>query len=145
LSRELPQIADAVKDAIHSGLFSTPITAVRTQNPEFTREDLVGLRCVVVPVAVRPRPLSRRLSEYDYDIHVGLFAPLVSDANAEFDAYYGLSEEVEALFRRKRLVGYPRAAWVGSSWRNTEAYRPNLVREAKVVGVVLVLTFRVVR
>jgi hypothetical protein len=145
MTPELPQIADAVLLAINAAGLSQSVSAQRTQNPEFAKEELVAPRCLVVPVSARSKPLTRSMSEYDYDVHVGLFAPVVSDANAEFDAYYSLSEEVEALFARKRLAGYPRAAWVGSAWRNGEAYRANLVRDAKIVAVVLVLTFRTVR
>jgi hypothetical protein len=142
---ELSQIADAVLLAINAAGLSQPLTAVRTQNPESAVEALVAPRCLVVPVSVRSKPLTRNLSEYDNDVHVGLFAPVVTDANAEFDAYLSLSQEVEALFARKRLAGYQPAAHVGSAWRNGEAYRANLFREAKIVAVVLVLTFRTVR
>jgi hypothetical protein len=142
---ELGDIADAVAATIN--MAAVGVTAERTQDPTFPRDQLVGAKCLVVPVAVESRPISRSLSEYDTDIHVGVFGPLVNQANrnAEFDFYYAIAERIEALFTRRRLATYPAAAWVRSARRNREAYSQGLVHNEDAVGVVLVLTFRTVR
>ena len=65
MSSELGQIADAVLLAVNAAQLSQPIAAVRTQNPDFPREELVAMRCLVVPVAVRSRPLAQALAGSD--------------------------------------------------------------------------------
>ncbi len=111
----ITSIADAVTDRLNAGSFSQAFTAERHYQPQFDLADLETLRVSVVPRSLSISGSSRRQSQYDALIDIGIQKRLIADGDekAQVDALLDLVEEIADHLRFERLATMPEAVWVG--------------------------------
>ena len=110
-------IADAVASRLNAGTFSMPFTAARSFQPSFGLAELESLRVSVVPRASAITSASRKQSQYDCSIDIGIQQRLQpsepSHEQGQIDALLDLVEEIVDHLRFERLADFPDAAWAG--------------------------------
>jgi hypothetical protein len=142
-------IADAVVDRLNAGSFSIPVTAVRHHQPTFDLADLETLRVSVVPRSLTVTGASRRQSQFDALIDIGVqkrLAPAPSsagDEDAEIDALLDLVEELADNLRFERLPTVPEAVWVGVAQEPVVAAEH--LEQHRQFTSILTVTYRVLR
>jgi len=139
-------IADAVTDRLNAGSFSQPFTAERLYQPTFDLADLATLRVSVVPRSLTITGASRRMSQYEAQIDIGIQRRLTADPaddESEIDDLMGLVEEIADHLRFERLAGAPEAVWVGVAQEPLVATEH--LEEHRQFTSVLSVTYRVLR
>lgn len=142
-------IADAVVDRLNAASFSMPVTAVRHHQPTFDLADLETLRVSVVPRSLTVTGASRRQSQYDALIDIGVqkrLAPApgsAGDEDAEIDALLDLVEEMADHLRFERLPTVPEAVWVGVAQEPVVAAEH--LEQHRQFTSILTVTYRVLR
>jgi hypothetical protein len=142
-------IADAVVDRLNAGSFSMAVTAVRHHQPTFDLADLETLRVSVVPRSLTVIGASRRQSQYDALIDIGVqkrLAPApgsAGDEDAEIDALLDLVEELADHLRFERLPTVPEAVWVGVAQEPVVAAEH--LEQHRQFTSILTVTYRVLR
>lgn len=142
-------IADAVVDRLNAGSFSMPVTAVRHHQPTFDLANLETLRVSVVPRSLTVIGASRRQSQYDVLIDIGVqkrLAPApgsAGDEDAEIDALLDLVEELADHVRFERLPTVPEAVWVGVAQEPVVAAEH--LEQHRQFTSILTVTYRVLR
>lgn len=111
----ITSIADAVTDRLNAGSFSQSFTAERHYQPQFDLAELETLKVSVVPRSLTVSGSSRRQSQYDALVDIGVQKRLSADGDekAQVDALLDLVEEIADHLRFERLPGLPEAVWVG--------------------------------
>lgn len=137
------QTADAVTDAINTASLGMPVVATRYYVPNFDLRDMTQLRVSVVPRGLTITPVARKLLAYDPHIDVAVQKKFTTGDAAEIDPLRHLVEEIDDLFRLKRLAGFPEAGWIKTEYR--AIYSAEHFQELKTFTSVLTLTFRVMR
>jgi len=142
-------IADAVVDRLNAGSYSMPVTAVRHHQPTFEFAELESLRVSVVPRSLTITGASRRQSQYDALIDIGVqkrLAPApgsAGDEDAEIDALLDLVEELADHLRFERLPTVPEAVWVGVAQEPVVAAEH--LEQHRQFTSILTVTYRVLR
>ena len=110
-------IANAVVASLNAASFSMPFTAERHFQPSFGLAELETLRVSVVPRAAAITSASRKQSQYDCSIDIGIQQRLQptepSHEQGQIDALLDLVEEIVDHLRFERLADFPDAAWAG--------------------------------
>lgn len=144
-------IADAVVARLNAGSFSQSFTAERHYQPVFDLADLETLRVSVVPRSLVIVGASRRQSQYDAQIDVGVQKrlspapgnPGADDDRTQIDALLDLAEEITDYLRFERLPEAPEAVWVGVAQEPVVAAEH--LEQHRQLTTVLTLTYRVLR
>ena len=142
------QIADAVTAALNAATLSQSFTAVRHYLPEFDLKEMEALHVSVVPAELDEEMADRTRDRAEYKIHVAVQKRVAKqdppglDTHA-IDALMQLVEEIDDLFRHKRLAGYEQAHWAKTE--NKPIYDPKHLKEHGQFTSLLVFTFRVTR
>lgn len=137
----IAQVADAVKDTINNASLSQPVTATRTYHPQFELSEMLELHVTVVPRQIDSALVARNRSSVDVTVDVGVQKRFDKGDAAEIDPLVHLLEEIEDLFRGKRLAEMPDAVWVSSDF--TVVAAPEHWQQQRQFTSVLALTFRV--
>jgi hypothetical protein len=142
------QIADAVTAALNAATLSQPFTAVRHYLPEFDLKEMETLHVSVVPAELDEETADRTRDRAEYKIHVAVQKRVAKQDppgidTAAIDALMQLVEEIDDLFRHKRLAGYEQAHWAKTE--NKPIYDPKHLKEHGQFTSLLVFTFRVTR
>jgi hypothetical protein len=110
-------IADSVVASLNAGTFSMSFTAERHFQPSFGLADLEELRVSVVPRAAAITSASRKQSQYDCSIDIGIQQRLQpsepSHEQGQIAALLDFVEELVDHLRFARLTDFPDAAWAG--------------------------------
>jgi len=136
-------IADAVAgelNAAPAGTFDLAFTAVRRVLPEFELSDLAELQVSVVPKAVEISGSTRSVSQWDYQIDIGVQKKLGQDLDTEVATLCGLMDAIADYLRRRALSAAPHAAWV--RMQNDPVYAPDHLAEQRTFTSVLTVTYR---
>lgn len=139
-------IADAVVARLNAGSFSENFTAERHYQPSFDLTDLETLRVSVVPRSLAILGASRRQSQYDAQIDIGIQKRLSaepSDDQAEIDALLTLAEEIADYLRFERLAEAPEAVWVALAQEPVVATEH--LEQHRQFTTILTVTYRVLR
>jgi hypothetical protein len=142
------QIADAVVAVLNAATLSQPLTAVRHYLPEFDLQEMETLHVSVVPAELDEEIADRTRDRAEYKVHVAVQKRVVRqeppgiDA-AAVDAIMQLVEEIDDLFRHKRLSGFESASWAKTE--NKPIYAPKHLQEHGQFTSLLAFTFRVAR
>ena len=142
------QIADAVTAALNAAALSQSFTAVRHYLPEFDLKEMETLHVSVVPAELDEETADRTRDRAEYKIHVAVQKRVAKQDppgidTAAIDALMQLVEEIDDLFRHKRLAGYEQAHWAKTE--NKPIYDPKHLKEHGQFTSLLVFTFRVTR
>ena len=142
------QIADAVPAALNAATLSQSFTAVRHYLPEFDLKEMETLHVSVVPAELDEETADRTRDRAEYKIHVAVQKRVAKQDppgldTAAIDALMQLVEEIDDLFRHKRLAGYEQAHWAKTE--NKPIYDPKHLKEHGQFTSLLVFTFRVTR
>ena len=142
------QIADAVTAALNAATLSQPFTAVRHYLHEFDLKEMGTLHISVVPAELDEEIADRTRDRAEYKIHVAVQKRVAKQDppgldTAAIDALMQLVEEIDDLFRHKRLAGYEQAHWAKTE--NKPIYDPKHLKEHGQFTSLLVFTFRVTR
>lgn len=142
------QIADAVVAVLNAAMLSQPFTAVRHYLPEFDLKEMETLHVSVVPAELDEEIADRTRDRAEYKIHVAVQERVARQHppgidTAAVDALLQLVEEIDDLFRHKRLTGYEQAHWAKTE--NKPIYDPKHLKEHGQFTSLLVFTFRVTR
>jgi hypothetical protein len=142
------QIADAVTAALNAATLSQSFTAVRHYLPEFDLKEMETLHVSVVPAELDEEMADRTRDRAEYKIHVAVQKRVAKQDppgidTAAIDALMQLVEEIDDLFRHKRLAGYEQAHWAKTE--NKPIYDPKHLKEHGQFTSLLVFTFRVTR
>ena len=106
------------------------------------------LHVSVVPAELDEEPADRTRDRTEYKIHVAVQKRVAKqdppgiDTTA-VDALMQLVEEIDDLFRHRRLAGYEQAHWAKTE--NKPIYDPKHLKEHGQFTSLLVFTFRVTR
>jgi hypothetical protein len=142
------EIADAVVAALNAATLSQPFTAARHYLPEFDLKEMETLHVSVVPAELDEETADRTRDRAEYKIHVAVQKRVAKqdppglDTQA-IDALMQLVQEIDDLFRHKRLAGYAQAHWAKTE--NKPIYDPKHLKEHGQFTSLLVFTFRVTR
>lgn len=141
-------IARAVTNLLKATTFSMPVTAERYYLPEFDLKDIRDIRVSVVPAELDEELLDRARDQAEYTIHVAVQQRVIKHDppgidNDKIDALMHLVEEIDDLFRHKRLVGYDQALWAKTE--NKPIFDPKHLKEHGLFTSLLAFTFRLVR
>lgn len=139
-------IADAVVARLNAGSFSQSFTAERHYQPVFDLADLETLRVSVVPRSLAIVGASRRQSQFDAQIDIGIqkrLTPDPTDDQSEIDALLDLTEEITDYLRFERLPEAPEAVWVGVTQEPVVAAEH--LEQHRQFTTILTLTYRVLR
>ena len=142
------QIADAVVETLNGATLSQPVTAVRHYLPEFDLKEMDELHVSVVPAEMDEEIADRTRDRAEYKIHVAVQKRVAKQDppgidTAAIDTLMQLVEEIDDLFRHKRLAGYEQAHWAKTE--NKPIYDPKHLKEHGQFTSLLVFTFRVTR
>ena len=142
------QIADAVTAALNASTLSQPITAKRYYLPEFDLKDMDTLHVSIVPAELDEAMADRSRDRGEYKIHVAVQKRVSNQGSTGIDSeaidgLMALVEEIDDLFRHKRLTNYEQAAWIKT--QNKPIYDPKQLKESGLFVSLLVFTFSVVR
>jgi len=142
------QIADAVTAALNASTLSQPITAKRYYLPEFDLKDMDTLHVSIVPAELDEAMADRSRDRGEYKIHVAVQKRVSNQGSTGIDSeaidgLMALVEEIDDLFRHKRLAGFKQAAWAKTE--NKPIYDPRQLKESGLFVSLLVFTFSVVR
>jgi hypothetical protein len=142
------QIADAVTAALNAATLSQSFTAVRHYLPEFDLKEMETLHVSVVPAELDEETADRTRDRAEYKIHVAVQKRVAKQDppgidTAAIDALMQLVEEIDDLFRHKRLAGYEQAHWAKTE--NKPIYDQKHLKEHGQFTSLLVFTFRVTR
>ena len=142
------EIADAVVTALNGAHLSQPVSAQRYYLPEFDLKDMDTLHVSVVPAELDEEIADRAHDRAEYKIHVAVQKRVAKQDppgidTAAIDALMQLVEEIDDLFRHKRLAGYEQAHWAKTE--NKPIYDPKHLKEHGQFTSLLVFTFRVTR
>ena len=142
------EIADAVTAALNAATLSQPFTAVRHYLPEFDLKEMETLHVSVVPAELDEEIADRTRDRAEYKIHIAVQKRVAKQDppgldTAAIDALMQLVEEIDDLFRHKRLAGYEQAHWAKTE--NKPIYDPKHLKEHGQFTSLLVFTFRVIR
>lgn len=142
------KIADAVTAALNAATLSQPFTAVRHYLPEFDLKEMETLHVSIVPAELDEEIADRTRDRAEYKIHVAVQKRVARQDppgldTAELDALMQLVEEIDDLFRHKRLAGYEQAHWAKTE--NRPIYDPKHLKEHGQFTSLLVFTFRITR
>ena len=142
------EIADAVVAALNAARLSQSFTAVRHYLPEFDLKEMETLHVSVVPAELDEETSDRTRDKAEYKIHVAVQKRVAKQDppgidTAAVDALMQLVEEIDDLFRHKRLTGYEQASWAKTE--NKPIFDPKHLKEHGQFTSLLVFTFRVTR
>lgn len=144
MAAELIDVADAVAAAINGASLGAAVAAARAYQPTWQLDDLGdgAYRADVVPRGRSGTQEDRGRNAYDYAVDVVLHRK-ADPTPANLDAAMLVAQNIDALFRSKRLAGYDAARCVAVV--NDPAFSPEILEEDRRFVSVLTLTFRVWR
>ena len=137
------QVADSVVASLNAASLSLPFEAERHYVPDFDLADMKSLRVTVVPREMTVATVARDRLSYDVQVDIAVQKKFAKGDNPEIDPLLGLVEEIEGLFRLKRLDSFPGAIW--SKTEHRVIYSPEHWVELRQFTSLLTLTFRVVK
>lgn len=138
MSNTLVDIADAVAVLLNAGDYSQEFTAARKYRPLDDRATLDGYLVRVVPTGVTSEAKTRRDSQHDYTVEIGIKAPAVSES--DIDAAMTLAQEIQDA------VEYSQFPTLRATWIATEVPTPFFADEfdtANQITIILNVTYRV--
>lgn len=136
----IQNIAEALKQELTTGTFGQPFTPERMYVPEFTLPEMQTMRVSVVPAAWNMSLASRRQSQDEYDIFVGIQKKLAGITSADVDPMLALVEEIAGFLKFRRLASYPDPVWVRTE--NEPIYDPDHLFEMNQFTSILTVTYR---
>jgi hypothetical protein len=142
------EIADAVVAHLNASALSQPFTAERSYLPEYSLEELGTLRVTVVASQMEMQIADRARDRSEQQVQVWVQQRIGQGEAPGFDpsridALLYLIQEINDLFRHKRLPGFDEAIWARSEMK--PLYYPAHLKKQNVFTGVLTLTFSTVR
>lgn len=133
---EILDLVDAMVDALNEGSFPTSFTARRNL---FMRQQVKDINALTVSVFAGPesQELASRGGKWlrTYDVHVGVYAPLQSDASEDIARHLQITSEIKDQVGVLALNGIP-----CSEIEQDEPFDVDAVQERALFAAVI--TFR---
>lgn len=136
------EIADAVVDALNDAVLSMAFTASRVYIPNVelsANEDTTVVRVWTDPEGRTSKAETRSKIRRQYPVLVAVLRRCDVNDNSDVDSCILLVEEIEDLFTKKPLDGYPGAVCLGTE--QVVAYAWEALKQNRQYAGVVKLTF----
>ena len=137
-------LADAVTSQLNQSEIIT--NAKRMVLPIHDLSQLRELTISVVPRGVQVQSITRKLSQYDCQVDIGIQQKLTVPQDQVDTAVHGLSRLVQQIgeyLQRQPLTDMPYAIWI--KVENVPIYDPDHLANQRVFTSVLTLTYRITK
>ena len=137
-------LADAVTSQLNQSEIVTH--AKRMVLPIHDLSQLRELTVSVVPRGVQVQSITRKLSQYDCQVDIGIQQKLTVPQDQVDTAVHGLSRLVQQIgeyLQRQPLTDMPYAIWI--KVENVPIYDPDHLANQRVFTSVLTLTYRITK
>ena len=137
-------LADAVTSQLNQSEIIT--NAKRMVLPIHDLSQLRELTISVVPRGVQVQSITRKLSQYDCQVDIGIQQKLTVPQDQVDTAVHGLSRLVQQIgeyLQRQPLTDMPYAIWI--KVENVLIYDPDHLANQRVFTSVLTLTYRITK
>jgi hypothetical protein len=137
-------LADAVTSQLNQSEIVT--NAKRTVLPIHDLSQLMALTVSVVPRGVQVQSITRKLSQYDCQVDIGIQQKLTvpqDEIDTAVKDLSGLVEQIADYLQRQPLLDMPYAIWI--KVENQPIYDPDHLANQRVFTSVLTLTYRITK